>query len=253
MASRLGELGREIGNEIFGSEPAARNILSLINDQEFQSGLEVRLDVDPVVPWVPWEALVAPGSDIPLSLAAASFLRRGDGQAPGVAATQRHEVLRVLVVVARPAGEDDVPFRSVASRIVHAAARAGGTLAVNVLRPATFAALDQALSAAAAAGTPYDVVHFDGHGVYRVGAFSPVRRGYLRLESAAGGPEDVGGRAVGELLVRHGVGILLLNACRSAFAADAAPGAQTAFGSLATDALAAAWAVCSRWASTSTW
>ena len=176
--------------------------------------------MDPVVPWVPWEALVAPGSDIPLSLAAASFLRRGDGQAPGVAATQRHEVLRVLVVVARPACEDDVPFRSAASRIVHAAARAGGTLAVNVLRPAHLRrARPGAVRRRGGLGTPDDVVHFDGHGVYRVGGFSPVRRGYLRLQSAAGGPEDVGGRAVGELLVRHGVGILLLDACRSAFAA----------------------------------
>jgi hypothetical protein len=54
------------------------------------------------------------------------------------------------------------PIRSVASRL----ARGGGAdmegLDLDVLRPPTFARLEKVLHEAAAAGRPYDVVHFDG-------------------------------------------------------------------------------------------
>ncbi len=237
VEARVRQLSREIGAQVFADAPAAGDILNLISDEVLESKLHVRVSVDPATPWIPWEILIAPGKDSPLSLSAASFLRLSDTQEFEAAPTDQHEVLRVLLVVARPDGDDDVPFRSVASRIVHAAAQAIDALAVEVLRPATLAALEQTVSRAAKAGTPYDVVHFDGHGVYRAAAFAPVQRGYLRFEGAAGGAEEVDGRTVGELLLRHGVGILLLNACRSAFTDRGEPGNECAFGSLATDAL----------------
>jgi tetratricopeptide (TPR) repeat protein len=97
------------------------------------------------------------------------------------------------------------------------------------------------LRAAARAETPYQVVHFDGHGTWadltsgdggeegvdlpatRLGVLSPIRpgtHGYLLFE-APGQPDNrllVDGPALGRLLAEAGVGVLMLNACRSAYA-----------------------------------
>ena len=74
--------------------------------------------------------------------------------------------LRVLLVICRPGGRADVPFRSVASRLVRGGAEQMEGLDLDVLRPATFARLSEVLHAAHAAGRPYHVVHFDGHGTW---------------------------------------------------------------------------------------
>jgi hypothetical protein len=73
------------------------------------------------------------------------------------------------LVICRPGGRDDVPFRSVASRLIKGLSdEARDLFQLDVLRPATFAALNHVLRAAKAAGSPYHVVHFDGHGIYAV-------------------------------------------------------------------------------------
>ena len=74
-------------------------------------------------------------------------------------------VLRVLLVICRPAGGQDVPFASVASRLVRAGIDRLPTVEVHVLRPPpTFARLAQVLQDAHSQGRPFGVVHFDGHG-----------------------------------------------------------------------------------------
>jgi hypothetical protein len=109
-----------------------------------------------------------------------------------------------------------------------------------VLRPPTFAALAAELTQAHAAGRPFHVVHFDGHGTYlpssrlaagggvavgaaMYGLLSPLREGshgYLLFEdpTAADNQQLVDGPALGALLAGTGVGVLVLNACRSAYA-----------------------------------
>src|SRR5262249_43073587 len=115
-------------------------------------------------------------------------------------------------------GADDVPFRSVASRLVKGLSdRHRDDFRLDVLRPPTFARLAEVLRQAAADGQPYHIVHFDGHGVYEAsGARFP--RGYLRFETDAPGDnaEKVNGTLLGSLLVETDVPVLVLNACRSA-------------------------------------
>ena len=62
--------------------------------------------------------------------------------------------LRVLLVICRPGRGEDVPFRSVASRLVRGGAEQMEGLDLDVLRPATFARLTQVLHEAADAGRP---------------------------------------------------------------------------------------------------
>jgi tetratricopeptide (TPR) repeat protein len=148
--------------------------------------------------------------------------------------------LRVLLVICRPGGRADVPFRSVASHLVRLSREAREAFQLDVLRPPTFAALARVVEEAKAAGEPYQVVHFDGHGAWLdaqaaaaapAGGFSrnmfslvsPARdgeHGFLVFEDPAGGREQqlVDGPALGGVLARAGVAVLVLNACRSAHA-----------------------------------
>jgi hypothetical protein len=130
--------------------------------------VRVEVDADPGEgPGLAWELLRDPGTDAPVALGAGSFVRTHWRPA-------RHpdlpepagDRLRVLLVIARPGGGEDVPFRSVASRLVRGGAGRMADLDLDVLRPATFARLSEVLHAAKDARRPYHGVHFDGHGTY---------------------------------------------------------------------------------------
>lgn len=75
--------------------------------------------------------------------------------------------IRVLLVSPRPEGEHGgyIDHRISALPLVEAVERLGELVELTVLAPPTFPALEQALQRAAAK-MPFDVVHFDGHGVY---------------------------------------------------------------------------------------
>ena len=132
------------------------------------SQVRVEIDTDPAdVPGLPWELLRDPGTNTALALAAGQFVRTHLQAAGRVSLPEAGgDRLRVLLVICRPARDEDVPFRSVASRLVRGGAEQMPGLDLDVLRPATFPRLAQVLHEAADAGRPYHVVHFDGHGTY---------------------------------------------------------------------------------------
>lgn len=220
---------------------------------------------------IPWELLCDSKTNVPLALRARAFVRAHANpvQSPNVPA-QQSTPIRILLVICRPSGSDDVPFRSVASYIVKGLGeQARETIQLDVLRPPTFARLGGVLRAAKHSGTPYHVVHFDGHGVFaevatrnelgelrkKISAllFSGLREGshgYLEFENPAvkENIELIDGAALGKLLVENDVATLVLNACQSAMAdTPTAPlaasesnkvGAQVrAFGSLAQEVM----------------
>lgn len=76
--------------------------------------------------------------------------------------------IRVLLVSPRPEDEYTGYFdhRSSALPLVEAVEDLGELVELTVLTPPTFPALREALKRAADVGQPFDVVHFDGHGVY---------------------------------------------------------------------------------------
>ncbi|HEV3468406.1 MAG TPA: TIR domain-containing protein [Pyrinomonadaceae bacterium] len=129
--------------------------------------------------------------------------------------------IRVLLVSPRPEqeGVGYLDHRISALPLVEAVEGLGELAELTVLAPPTFGALEQALQSADEAGEPYDVVHFDGHGVYdpRVGL------GALCFED----PNEVGklaGRAMqlahaerlAEVIREHRVPLVFLEACQSA-------------------------------------
>lgn len=257
----LASEGTELFRRVFASQDAA-GIWERARDRLADARVEV--DADPGEgPGLAWELLRDPARDAPVALGAGAFVRvhpRAAGQP--VLPEPSGDRLRVLLVICRPGGRDDVPFRSVASRLVRGGADQMAGLDLDVLRPATFARLSTVLRAAKAAGRPYHVVHFDGHGDYLdvadlahdpdapgqtagtggsgrsplhygvsvAGPVRPGQHGYLLFEAPSGSPSDraaagplentqlVDGLTLGRLLTETGVPVLLLNACRSAYA-----------------------------------
>ena len=163
--ARLCELGTSLFRQVFTGQDAA----AIWGQAQAQlSGVRLEVDTDPAeAPGLPWELLRDPGTGTTLALGAGTFIRThrqtaGQVNLPEAAGDQ----LRVLLVICRPGGAGDVPFRSVASRLVRGGADRMEGLHLDVLRPATFARLAEVLHQAADAGRPYHVVHFDGHGTY---------------------------------------------------------------------------------------
>src|SRR5215472_683875 len=163
--ARLAQAGEELFGRVF-SGPDAAGIWERARDRLGEVRVEV--DVDPGQgPGLAWELLRDPGRDAPVALGAGAFVRthlQAEGH-PGLP-EPAGDRLRVLLAIARPGGRADVPFRSVASRLVRGGAEQMAGLDLDVLRPATFKRLAEVLRAAHGAGRPYHVVHFDGHGTW---------------------------------------------------------------------------------------
>ena len=132
------------------------------------AGVRVEVDADPAdVPGVPWELLREPDSDRPVALGAAQFVRthhRPPARCALPAADRRAGAGAAGDLPARWRGRRAVPVGGVAvgARRRRPAGRAGaGGAAAADVRPA-----GEVLRAAADAGRPYHVVHFDGHGAF---------------------------------------------------------------------------------------
>jgi tetratricopeptide (TPR) repeat protein len=247
--AELARAGADLFAQVFASADAA-GIWDRARDRLGEVRVEV--DTDPGQgPGLAWELLRDPARDAAVALGAGAFVRThlqaaGHPYLPDPAGDR----LRVLLVICRPGGWADAPFRSVASSLVRGGADQMAGLDLDVLRPATFRRLSEVLRAAHGGGRPYHVVHFDGHGTWRdledlgfasggtgggagpgvalsrdrhgVSVAGPVRsgqHGYLLFEDPQGAENRqlVDGPALGRLLADAGVPVLVLNACRSAY------------------------------------
>jgi len=133
--------------------------------------------------------------------------------------------LRVLLISPRP--EDDraayLDHRVSAQPVVEALNALGELATYTLLTPPTFGALQEGLQRAHDAGTPYHVVHFDGHGVYDrtigLGALcfeDPADTGKLtRRRSVLVSADDLA-----SLLRDHRVPLVFLEACQTAHAEE---------------------------------
>jgi len=257
------DTGTQLFRDVFDQE-ATRHVWSTLAPQLGETRVEIDSDMTSAS-GVPWELLRDPSADNPIALLARAFVYGmaefvDDGQheqelTSRAEGGKKSGPLRILLVVCRPGRGSDVPFRSIAGRIVNSAEdRPDAPFQTKALRPPTFALLAGELKQAAQRGTPYDVVHFDGHGIFadlmaRATGQPPKReRGYVVFENpgTAENEEFVDGAVLGRTLADNGVSVLVLNACRSAQAQPSAvPGKAPAqdrkrpFGSLAQEALAA--------------
>lgn len=245
IEQRMVEIGVALFRNVFESSETARRLWARMQDRLNDTRIEIITEIREATA-IPWELLRDPLTGEPLALAAQAFVHSqtdATRQARPLDTSPLEEgesKIRILLVICRPRGREDVPFRSVASRILRGLGReAGDIVQLDVLRPPTFEQLAKTLRAAKRTGQPYHIVHFDGHGMYmempeqdQLAAFikslgvltlgkpRPGRHGYLLFENplAEVNAELVDGDHLGKLLVETDVPVLALNACQSAFA-----------------------------------
>lgn len=131
--------------------------------------------------------------------------------------------LPIRILLASPRPEDErtryIDHRISAMPLVEALESLGELAELSVLTPPTFKALEEALQKAADAGEPFDVVHFDGHGVYD----HKVGLGGLCFED----PNDteklekramqlIYSEKLAEVIRDHRIPLVFLEACQSA-------------------------------------
>lgn len=231
IEKRMSEVGVELFKAVFQANDDARDLWATLRDRLNDTRAEIITEVREATA-IPWELLRDPKTDVPLALRARAFVRAQPqvAQRPKLPAKNAGPI-RILLVICRPGGGEDVPFRSVASRLIKGlSANTAAIFQLDLLRPPTFEHLGRVLRQAQAEGKPYHIVHFDGHGMYEEIApaerrllLSPPRagaHGYLLFENPKirENEQFVDGPALGKLLVETEVPVLVLNACRSAHA-----------------------------------
>jgi CHAT domain-containing protein len=140
--------------------------------------------------------------------------------------------IRILLISPRPenAQTSYIDHRISALPLVEDVESLGELVELTVLTPPTFTALQQALQRAAAAQQPFDVVHFDGHGVYnRIHGLGGLcfedPRDSQKLHERDMAFVDAGEMAA--VVREHRIPMVFLEACQSA-QAEADPTASVA-------------------------
>lgn len=239
IETRLHDLGIELFRCLFQANEAARDLWATLRANLAQTRIEIVTEVAAATA-IPWELLRDPETDKPLAITAHTFVRSYSQatQPPALPRLQTGDKIRVLLVIARPQAGNDVPFRSVAIPLLKGFGQdARQYIQLDVLRPPTYPTLADTLRQAHTNGQPYHIVHFDGHGTYntperveQLGGEKIINRqnykngaqphGFLLFENPDhdSNVELVDGSRLGQLLDDCGVPLLILNACKSAYA-----------------------------------
>lgn len=207
------DVGRELFEALFNG--AARSLFdqSLGMMRGGDSGLRIKLRIDPAnedVAWLaqlPWELLYRAETRDYLNLSRSTpLVRYLDVQRPSKP-LPFHPPLKVLVVMSSPEGVAGLDLERERSLIDKSWGRAEG-VEVEFLTDATVQMLSEKL-----AGGDYHVVHFMGHGDFN----SRSGSGVLLFEDEKGGADPVEGRTLGVMLRDEtSVRLVFLNACDTA-------------------------------------
>ncbi|MGV9763567.1 tetratricopeptide repeat protein [Micromonospora tulbaghiae] len=221
IAAALPEHGIAIFDALFGSGPSRDAYVRLR-----ARGQPLEIVFRSSTPqWLalPWELLRDPARPSPVAVDGLAVTRSLLNAGAAASFAVRGERLRVLMVISRPSGTEDVGYRMVARPLLERLDTVRGEVDLVVLRPPTLDRLRQVLAEARTAGTPFQIVHFDGHGMLaeQRGDHEPVTydepdpQGVLVFEKPTGGPDDVLAATVGRVLADAQVPVVALNACQS--------------------------------------
>ena len=226
VEEELQRLGEALFEAVF-AQPEAATIAARM--RMLMDDLRLEIVVDTLAAdALPWELLRDPQRGADLALTARSIVRTTRAAAASARVVRDDAAVRILVVIARPEGRLDIKFRSVADPLLRELTESGASVQVDVLRPPTFERLREVLCSARDASRPYDLLHFDGHGVVD----AADGRSALVFESGDETGELVTGDLLGKELCVGDVPLLVMNACRSA-----ASHQEHVYGSIAREAL----------------
>lgn len=157
VRGRLPDWGETLFEAVFGPGKPGRDAYLQAREGSLELSIISR---SPTFLGLPWELLKDPARDTPLALEIPAFdrtlslPRAATPIPPG-------DVLRVLMVIARPSGLQDVGYQMVARPLLQRLEAVRGKVVLDVLRPPTLESLAARLDEAAEAGTPYHILHFD--------------------------------------------------------------------------------------------
>ncbi len=118
VEERVREIGTELFRDIFHANDDARDLWATLRTGLPDTRVEVVTGVREATA-IPWELLRDPKTDAPLALRCRAFVRaQPDAVQHPALPGSAPEAIRILLVICRPGGRDDVPFRSVAARIL---------------------------------------------------------------------------------------------------------------------------------------
>lgn len=205
IAGELAGWGRALFDSVLGTEQVRGEYADL--RARGLAEIVVRSEV-PERLGLPWELMRAPGASVPLVLDGIGITRCLAAKSPDDCVDAAGERLRVLMVISRPASVRDVGYQMIARPLLRSMASARCEVDLEVLRPPTLDALEARLRAARDAEAPFQVVHFDGHGV-------AADEGALVFERPGGGADYVTAGRLAGILTAADVPVAVLNACQS--------------------------------------
>ncbi|GJL73628.1 MAG: hypothetical protein NMNS01_28270 [Nitrosomonas sp.] len=194
-------------------QDAHRNNLSKLT-------LKIASDDPHVLSW-PWEALHDPeGTALAHSCRIERQLNKLHDPRP-LPDDMPTNSINILLVIARPYGDEDVSYHVLARPLVELAAQQIVPVRVDVLRPPTF---DQLRSTLRKKPGFYHIVHFDGHGGYGEDDCQQNSsnhsfkgsQGRLVFETIEGTADAIESTRLTQLLSEYTIPITVLNACQSA-------------------------------------
>lgn len=178
---------------------------------------------------IPWELIrdPTPGRGYLAPLLGGLYRHRSGQKIEVSPELSREEAFRILLVIARPYGERDIPLGTVARPVLRALGPLRPHIHLEVLRPPTFDALQKRLNARRGF---YHLVHFDGHGVFARPSDGPLvqfraieGQGHLVFEKDDGSEDIINSQDLGQVLATCKVPLFVVNACQSAEEGKADP------------------------------
>jgi len=111
------ERGDELFCSLFEETHHGMQLWTMIQPHLNATRVEITTDISEATA-IPWELIRNPHTGTFLALSVASFVRTQRESRIRIAPGGEAEKVRILLVICRPHGGEDVPFRSVASRLV---------------------------------------------------------------------------------------------------------------------------------------
>lgn len=210
--------GEQAFKALFHDHSAGRMFEAVASESYSNLHLQISSDDPHVLAW-PWEALYDPELGF-LAHTCQIERRLNTVRNPQkLAQSLPKDRVNILLVVARPYGERDVSFRSIARPLVELIEKEKLPSSVELLRPPTFDNLRKHLREKPGY---YHILHFDGHGAYSPESTGNAEytyqgeRGELVFETEEGEPDEIPAEKLSALLRECAVPAMVLNACQSA-------------------------------------
>ena len=225
IEQKLQAWGQQLFDLVFRSSEKAREFFQ----EATRAGLdkcEISIVSDnPAVLNLPWELLFSPDYQFLAPLLAGMYRSLSEYAVRAELGTMSDEQLNILLVIARPYGERDINFQTIARPMLEALKPIKKQVNLTVLRPPSLKQFEAELNARKGF---YHIVHFDGHGDFQADSktvqtqYGKSGEGVLVFEDADGEPEIVTAREIAQYLTDCRVPIFILNACKSGQAGEEA-------------------------------